>query len=145
MKTRIMATLAASVLAGCAGKAEAVKEQIKVVTHPGGADCALNRRGKEVGRIGGTPGFATVGKTWYDIVIRCNKAGYKQAVFPIRGSAHGIFFGNRAHHSGAADDPNSESVTYYDASYDVVVSLDLVPDGIAASPQARQGPPSRGR
>jgi hypothetical protein len=135
MKIAIVTALAAFALAGCAGKTEVVKEQIKVVTHPGGADCALNRRGKEVGRIGGTPGFTTIEKTRYDITIRCSRAGYKEAVFPIRGSAHGIFSGNTAHRASAADD--SEPVTSYDASYDVVVSLDLVPNGITGASPSR--------
>jgi hypothetical protein len=135
MKIAILASLAAFALAGCAGKTEAVKEQIKVITHPGGADCALNRRGKEVGRIGGTPGFTTIEKTRYDITIRCNRAGYKQAIFPIRGNAHGIFFGNTAHRASAAND--AEAVTSYDVSYDVVVSLDLVPNGITRSLPSR--------
>jgi hypothetical protein len=132
VKTRLIAALAVTALAGCASGFAGVKEQIKVVTHPGGADCALDRRGKLVGRIGGTPGFTTIEKTWYDVTIRCNKTGYKEAVYRMRGTAAGIFHANVPGRGGVAGDSASDPIYTSDASYDVIVSLELVPAGAAA-------------
>lgn len=123
MKPRIMVALAASVLAGCSGIPEGTHEQIKVYTHPGRADCALNRQGKVIGRIEGTPGFTTVEKTWHDLTIRCSKAGFKDAVYRIRGGAAGIFFDKPVPRADSA----SDDVNAYGAMYDVVVNLTLHP------------------
>jgi hypothetical protein len=123
MKPRIMVALAASVLAGCSGIPEGTHEQIKVYTHPGRADCALNRQGKVIGRIEGTPGFTTVEKTWHDLTIRCSKAGFKDAVYRIRGGAAGIFFDKPVPRADTA----SDDVNAYGAMYDVVVNLTLHP------------------
>lgn len=135
MKAEIVLALAACALAGCASITKGPPEQIKVATRPGGADCALNRRGKEIGRIGGTPGFTTVEKSWYDITIRCNKAGYKQAVYVVRGGATGLFFGDGVKGRSGGNDSASD-VSEFGAAYDVVVSLALIPVGASTAAKA---------
>ena len=133
---KIVAALAASALAGCSITAtKAMREQVKVDTRPGGAVCTLNRQGKTIGQIGGTPGFITIDKTWYDLTIRCDKTGYKEAVYRLRGQATGLFFANGAR--AASSDP-SDPVNFFDASYDVVVSLNLVPTGAVAPAPAEK-------
>jgi hypothetical protein len=128
MKPRIVAALAVFALAGCSPIPKGTPEQVKVYTHPGRADCTLSRQGKVIGRIAGTPGFTTVEKTWYDITIRCDKAGYKQAVYRFRGAAAGIFFDRPVPRAGKADD----DVNAFGALYDVVVDLTLHPIGASA-------------
>jgi hypothetical protein len=136
MKARIVLALATVPLTGCSSPNPVVREQVKIDTRPGGAVCTLNRQGKTIGEIAGTPGFTTIDKTWYDLTVRCDKAGYRQAVYRLRGQAAGMFFGNGARK--AFDDP-SDPVNFYDASYDVVVRLDLVPTG-AVAPTPTQKP-----
>lgn len=134
MKSRILAALVASALAGCSCAVENAQEQIKVYTHPGRADCALSRQGKVIGRIAGTPGFTTIERGWHDITIRCTRDGYKDAVYRVRGGAAGIFFDKLTPRARASDD---DSVNAYGALYDVVVNLTLRPIGASAP---RDGP-----
>lgn len=110
-------------LAGCAGVPQG-NEQVKVDTNPGGADCALERQGKVIARIPGTPGFTTISKSWHRVTVRCSKPGYRDA--STRAEA-ALVFGKAAQ---AADDPATPL-------YDVVVNLTLMPtdpDAPAAAP-----------
>jgi hypothetical protein len=101
---------ALAALGGCASTSEGT-EQVKVDTHPGGADCALERQGKVIARIAGTPGFTTISKSWHRVMVRCSKPGYRETAY--RADADLLF-----HDAGKSEDTSL---------YDVVVNLTLVP------------------
>ena len=125
----LAASALASALAGCASIVEGRSEQIKVATKPGGADCALERRGQVIGRIPGTPGFTTIRQTGYSITIRCKKSGYRDATYRIYSDTTGVIFGNIGH--GGTDPANTPSWADrdHDSEYDIVLYLALVPFG----------------
>lgn len=127
---RVAIVAFALALAGCAGAPQG-NEQVKVDTNPGGADCALERQGKVIARIPGTPGFTTISKSWHQVTVRCSKPGYRET--STRAETDLIF--GRA--GQTKDDPAAPL-------YDVVVNLTLVPADANASvaPQAHAFAPS---
>jgi hypothetical protein len=104
---------ALAALSGCASAPQGT-EQVKVDTNPGGADCALERQGKVIARIPGTPGFTTISKSWRRVTVRCQKPGYREATF--RADAD-LFYRD------AGESKGDTTVLLYD----VVVNLTLVP------------------
>src|ERR1041385_3927974 len=75
-----LAALGASV-SGCATVFEGVHQNISVVTNPPGAKCVFVRQGMQVGVIEATPGTASIRKSKYDIIIKCNKPGYQESQY----------------------------------------------------------------
>lgn len=110
-------------LTGCANAPQGT-EQVKVDTNPGGADCALERQGQVIARIPGTPGFTTISKSWHRITIRCQKPGYREAIYRADTL---LFF------RAAGDGEDAAPL------YDMVVNLTLVPMD-AATPAAPTAP-----
>lgn len=67
-------------LSNCATIMEPSKQTIAINSDPAGAVCDVTRAGKIVANVV-TPGVFTVGKSHNNLVIRCQKPGYK----PITG------------------------------------------------------------
>lgn len=76
----VSAVLLSMAAAGCASITEGTSQDIVVNTSPTGATCVFEREGEYLGTLPSTPGSLTVQKTKYNIVIRCDKPGYQQAV-----------------------------------------------------------------
>jgi hypothetical protein len=129
MKFGLMATMAAAgmavSLAGCSSVIEGTSQEIKIVTNPAGADCALERQGEVIGRVQETPGGITIKKTKYDITVRCRKAGYQEATYLNHSGAAGATFGNIVLGGGVGWAIDSASGA--DNKYDGVVNLTMVP------------------
>ncbi len=72
-------------LSGCSTIVKGTDQEIAINTNPVGANCVLEREGKEIARLDNTPGTVTVSKLKHDITIICNKVGYQTATY-INGS-----------------------------------------------------------
>lgn len=82
MKRFAMVSLAATLLQGCAAIIDGSHQDIAVNTVPPQADCTFTREGGETaGRVGATPGTATIKKTKKDLTVRCHKDGYQEASY----------------------------------------------------------------
>jgi len=77
----VAALFAAISLQGCATVFEGTSQDITVVTNPPDASCVFNRENLPIATIPHTPGTATIRKTKYDIIIKCNKTGYQEASY----------------------------------------------------------------
>ena len=85
---------AVSALVGCSSIVEGTSQDITVNTSPSGADCSLERNGIAIARVNPTPGSAYVKKTKDDIIIKCNKTGYKEASYFNKSDVAGATVGN---------------------------------------------------
>ena len=69
-------------LSGCASVVgEGHTQTISVATTPVGASCTFYREGSAIGTIAHTPGRLQVDRRKYDIIIKCDKAGYGEATY----------------------------------------------------------------
>src|SRR5476651_1194421 len=68
-------------LCGCVSVFEGTSQDIAINTDPPDATCVLDRPNLPIGGEVKTPGKVTVRKSKYDITIRCNKPGYKEAYY----------------------------------------------------------------
>lgn len=116
--------------AGCNTITEGTSQQITVNTIPQGASCVFERQGAPVYTLASTPGTITVQKTKYDLVIKCNKPGYDQAVY-LNHSGLGAIGGNIAADLLLTGGISSivDSATGADNKYEGVVTLTMVPRG----------------
>ena len=76
-----VAICAAATLGACSTIIEGTSQEISISTKPPEASCALERDGVEIGRVPSTPGKVTIEKNKQNILITCNKDGYKEAVY----------------------------------------------------------------
>ncbi len=82
MKKIAFVALSATLLQGCAAIIDGSHQDIIVNTTPAQADCAFVRKnGEDAGRVGATPGTATIKKTNDDLTITCRKPGYQDASY----------------------------------------------------------------
>ena len=81
-------------LSGCSSIIEGTSQEIMVNTNPSEASCSLERQGLSIARVDPTPGAATIKKTKYDMIIRCNKDGYEEATYFNHSGEAGATFGN---------------------------------------------------
>ncbi len=81
-------------LSACSSIIEGTSQELIVNTNPPGADCAIVREGRVIGRVNPTPGGVTVKKTKHDITVVCNKKGYEEATYFNNSGAAGATFGN---------------------------------------------------
>lgn len=90
MKKIVLATACVLSLAACENmnNNSGPTQQIRIITAPTGANCAIDRAGMTVDRVNGTPATAVVEKTGKDIVVRCIKSGYKQASATLKPKAN---------------------------------------------------------
>jgi hypothetical protein len=68
-------------LAGCMSVVEGTDQKILIATTPSGATCDLEREGKVIMTVAKTPVTVAVAKSKYDLTIKCNKPGYRQASY----------------------------------------------------------------
>ena len=81
-------------LIGCSSIVEGTSQDVLINTSPSGADCSLERNGVSIARVNPTPGSAYVKKTKDDIIIKCNKSGYKEATYFNKSDVAGATVGN---------------------------------------------------
>jgi hypothetical protein len=81
-------------VSGCATIVEGTSQNVAVVTEPAGATCTMDRQAKLVATIDRTPGAAHLDKSSNDLLITCNKDGFKPVT--VTDSAHlvGTTLGN---------------------------------------------------
>ncbi|MDR3526649.1 MAG: hypothetical protein P4L57_05170 [Rhizomicrobium sp.] len=142
---RYAAVVAASVLlSGCATVFEGTHQDIQVVTNPPGASCVLERQGAAIATVPQTPGTASVRKLKYDIMIKCDKAGYQQAQYLNHSGTTALIAANVAADiiltlgvSSIVDSANGA-----DNKYDSAVNISMVPVAPAAPLAAAAPAPS---
>ena len=79
---RFLAAIGITGLCGCASVVgEGHTQTISVATTPVGASCTFYREGAAIGTISHTPGRLLVDRRKYDIVIKCDKAGFGEATY----------------------------------------------------------------
>ena len=94
-----------------------------------------------IGQIASTPAGVTIRKTKYDILIKCNKAGYQEASYFNKSGAAGATFGNIVLGGGIGWAIDSASGS--DNKYDSPVNISLVPNQ-TPSPAAQLAPAQPG-
>lgn len=81
-------------LTACASIVEGHSQQIMVNTNPPEAKCQLLRKDMPIGAIESTPGSVYIEKTKDDILIKCHKKGYQDALYYNHSGSSGATFGN---------------------------------------------------
>ena len=116
-------------LGGCATVFEGTSQEITINTNPSGAVCTFQREGREVGRIGNTPGTANIRKSKYDITILYDKAGYAQASYLNHSGTSATIAANVAADLILTAGLSSiiDSSTGADNKYDSAVNISLTP------------------
>src|SRR5437588_7494691 len=83
-------------LSGCASVFDGTTQDIAVNTNPNGASCVFERQGMNIGTIANTPATLNIPKRKYDVLIRCNKAGYQEATYLNHSGVSAAIAGNIA-------------------------------------------------
>ena len=122
-------------LFGCASITEGTSQDISVVTNPAGASCIFERQGMNIGSIANTPATLNVPKRKYDILIRCNKAGYQEATYLNHSGLTAVIAANVATDLILTAGLSSiiDSSTGADNKYDSAVNITLSPIPATAS------------
>jgi hypothetical protein len=131
MKHTALGLVGLFALTACSSIIEGTSQEIMVNTNPAGADCSLERQGFSIARVDPTPGAATIKKTKYDILIRCNKDGYQEATYLNHSGSAGATFGNIV--LGGGIGWAVDSAAGADNKYDSPVNMTLVPEEKEAS------------
>jgi len=84
-----MAVAAAAILGGCSSIVSGTSQTLTVNTNPSGADCKLTRNDLVIGRVNPTPGGVLVQKTKYNIIVTCDKVGYRKAAYINKSGVEG--------------------------------------------------------
>ncbi len=66
------------------------------MTTPPGASCVFYRQNEVIGTVANTPGVLNVKRRKYDIVIKCDKAGYDQTTYLNHSGLSSMVAGNVA-------------------------------------------------
>jgi hypothetical protein len=129
-------------LSGCATVFEGTSQEITVNTNPPGAQCVFDREGREVGRIGSTPGTANIRKSKYDLTIVCTKDGYQSATYLNHSGTTATIAANVAADLILTAGLSSivDSADGADNKYDSAVNLSLQPiEPLHASSETNNG------
>ena len=94
MKSIFIAAVSVVILSGCSTIVEGRSQKISLNTTPSGASCQLSRLGNPIGRVSPTPGTVIVEKSRDDIIIECEKAGYKNTSYINKSDYAAASFGN---------------------------------------------------
>jgi polysaccharide export outer membrane protein len=113
-------------LSACASLVEGSSQSITIATDPPAARCVLTRQGAVIAAVNPTPASVTVEKTRDDIVITCNKDGYKQASFV---NHSGIAPAAYANALGAGIGLAIDAASGSDNKYDGFVNIPLIAEG----------------
>ena len=82
MKNNLVVVLSCFVLlSGCASIIEGRAQEVTINTTPAGATCSVERNNTPLGTILSTPGTLYLEKTKDNILIKCNKAGYRETTY----------------------------------------------------------------
>lgn len=116
----LLSSLLFSVLTGCASIVNGTNQSVSVNTHTSGAECALSND-KGTWYINNTPGSVVVHRSYADLLIHCQKPGYRPLTASIASKTKGMAFGNVVFGGviGAGVDMADGS------AYDYPVSIDL--------------------
>jgi hypothetical protein len=125
MNKGLIIIVSALSLSACSSIIEGTSQEITINTNPAGANCSLERQGVSIARIDPTPGAATIKKTKYDMIVRCNKEGYQEATYFNKSGSAGATFGNIV--AGGGIGWAVDSASGADNKYDSPVNLTLVP------------------
>ena len=125
-------------LGACSSIIEGTTQEIVVNTTPQGADCALRREGRVIGRVNPTPGAEVVEKTKHDMTIKCNKDGFHESVYYNDSDIAGATAGNIILGGGIGWAIDSASGA--DNKYTSPVNIQMVPQSQA--PPAPQSAPA---
>ncbi len=124
-------------VSGCASIISGRTQEVHVNTNPAGADCALLREGKVIGRVNPTPGSITIERTKDDITLKCNKEGYMETGYENNSGIAPATWGNLA--LGGLIGWGVDSAAGADNKYDSPVNLTLLPV-LNATPVASPAP-----
>jgi hypothetical protein len=124
--------LGALAVSGCSSIIEGRSQEIVINTNPSGATCSLIRNNMPIGTVTPTPNAILIEKTKYDIVVKCNLAGYQEATYFNKSGSAGATFGNIILGGGIGWAIDSASGA--DNKYDSPLNITLVPivSGIAS-------------
>jgi hypothetical protein len=116
-------------LSGCATVFEGTSQEISVITNPPGASCDFYRKGMSVGTIASTPGTANIRKSKYDIMVKCNKAGYQEGDYLNHSGVTATIAANVAADLILTAGLSSivDSADGADNKYDSAVNITLIP------------------
>jgi hypothetical protein len=128
-------------VSSCSSLIEGTSQEIMVTTTPLGASCSFWRDGAVIAKVPTTPAVVTVSRVHSDIVVTCNKPGYREATYLNRAEISGAVAGNVLN---AGLGWGIDSMVGADNKYDRTVALALEPitmgDQSAASlPGAKLG------
>lgn len=90
----LLATLALSLLGGCATLTTSSSQTVTLTTEPPGAACTFKRDGEVIGIVNPTPGSLTVNKSHADIDVTCVKVDYIDAIGRVGSKFQAMTFGN---------------------------------------------------
>ena len=128
-------------LGACSSIIEGTTQEIVVNTTPKGADCALYREGRVIGRVNPTPGAEVVEKTKHDMTIKCSKDKFHESVYYNDSDIAGATAGNIILGGGIGWAIDSASGA--DNKYTTPVNIQMVPLS-QAEPDPQRSPESSG-
>lgn len=116
-------------LSGCATIFEGTSQDISVVSNPAGAYCVVERQGAVIARIPSTPETISVPKRKYDLLFRCNKPGYQEAMYLNHSGVTAVIAANIAADVVLTAGISSlvDSADGADNKYDSAVNITLLP------------------
>ena len=148
---RVIALGLALFCSACAAVVEGTSQEIVVNTDPQGARCIFERGGISVAVIDPTPGAATIKKSSEDILIKCEREGYRESVLLNKSDLAAATFGNII--LGGAVGIAVDAISGANNKYASPVTLALLKEqetpgmrdrsgdpGLAAQPERRPAP-----
>lgn len=123
----VLGTLAGApaLLGGCATLTKGSSQNITVTTDPIGAICTLTREGEVIGIVNPTPGTLNVSKSHTDLVVRCVKDDYVDAVGNVGSKFQAMTFGNILF--GGLVGVVVDAASGASAEYEPTITIRLVP------------------
>lgn len=129
----VLATLAFSLLGGCATLTTSSSQTVTLTTDPAGAACTFKRDSKVIGIVNPTPGSLTVGKSHSPIDVSCVKEGYVDATGTVGSKFQAMTFGNILFGGiiGIAVDAASGATAEYEPQISIRLTPSEFPDAAA--------------
>jgi hypothetical protein len=137
----VIALAAILPMCACATVVEGTSQTITLNTEPQGAECHLNRKGKEIGAIAQTPGSVRIDKSGADITVTCTKDGYQETKVTSKSKFVGTTAGNII--AGGVIGIVVDATSGANYVYPDAVQVALAPAGApvaATTPPAATGP-----
>ena len=141
---RMLVGLCALSLSGCASMFGGTSQEIEITTTPPGADCAIEREGRVVGRVNPTPGAVMVSKSRRHLTIVCTKPDCQPTTAACTSGVEPWVFGNILFGLlGAPIGLGIDHATGAVNEYDSPVHVSLVPIAVGPAQQAPLVPPQQ--